>query len=375
MAIDRRQFLIGAGAFAAGLAGARNGFAVGEGYHWAGCFRAADGSDNFMAFAADGRAGPPVRLPGRGHGMTQRPGTGHAVVFARRPGTFANVIDPAAGRVLHRIATPAERHFQGHGAFTGDGRYLFTTENHYAKGRGVVGIHDAADGYKRIGEFAAQGVGPHETVMMPDGRTLAVSIGGILTHPDAGQAKLNLETMQPALVYIETATGKLLGDYRLAPDLHQLSIRHMAVNAAGTVVVVFQYQGAKTRLVPLVGIHAGEDAIALPSAPDTVTARLRHYCGSVAFERAGERFVVTSPRGNVATLWDARSRRFVAAHALNDVCGAAGAPEPGRFVLASGAGGAVLWPGVADADETLSGAAVRRAHWDNHLLALHRAAS
>jgi len=258
--------------------------------------------------------------------MSQRPGRAEIVVFARRPGTFAYVVDPAAGEVLCKIATPAERHFQGHGAFTGDGRYLFTTENHYTAGKGVIGIHDAADRYKRIGEFDAHGVGPHETVMMPDGRTLAVCIGGILTHPDAGRAKLNLETMQPALVYIETATGKRLGDYRLASALHQLSIRHMAVNGAGTVVVVFQFQGAKTRLVPLIGIHAGEDAIHLPEAPDTVTARLRHYCGSVAFDRTGERFVVTSPRGNVATLWDARDRRFLAAHALRDVCGAAGAP-------------------------------------------------
>ncbi|MEK9753140.1 MAG: DUF1513 domain-containing protein [Rhodospirillaceae bacterium] len=370
MAIERRGFLTattaGLGALAlsrfvaAGIAGRPR---------LAGCFRDTEG-DHLAMLSDDGIAVARVRLPGRGHGMAQRPLTGEVVVFARRPGTFALALDPESSEIVARIDSIAGHHFQGHGAFSADGRYLFTAENHYAKeGRGVVGNHDAADGYKRVGRFDAHGVGICDLALMPDGKTLALANGGILTHPGSGRAKLNLATMIPSLAYVETASGRLLADYRLAPESHQASIRHMAVNAEGT-VVVFQYAGAKTWLVPLVGIHAGEDAIQLPAAPEAVTAHMRHYCGSVASEPAGRRFAVTSPRGNLATFWDAAERKFLAAAEIADVCGAAAAGRDGRFYLASGAGGMVDALAAEGRARPLAAAWLGCVKWDNHLLAL-----
>jgi hypothetical protein len=375
MAIDRRRFLAGCAAGASALAlgawapagGARNAFA--------GCYRSADGLDHVAVLLSDGARAASVALPGRGHGMAERPardaGQGEVVVFARRPGTFALAFDVASGEVAKRFDSVSGHHFQGHGIFSPDGRYLFTAENHFAKGTGVVGIHDAADGYKCIGELEAHGIGIHDLAFMPDGKTLALANGGILTHPDSGRAKLNLATMRPSLAYVEAASGRLLADYRLADDLHQASIRHMAVNTQGTVVVVFQYEGVKTRLVPLVGIHTGEDAIHLPDAPAAVTAHMRHYCGSVAFDADGRHFAVTSPRGNFVTYWNAAERRYVGGLELADVCGAAAAGK-GGFYLSSGAGG------IVEAERAGSGRRLRpewlgRVKWDNHLLALDRA--
>lgn len=373
MAIDRRQFLTGCAAGASALAlGAWAPVAGVGNAAFAGCYRSADGKDHVAVLSADGADTASVVLPGRGHGMAERQGKGEVVVFARRPGTFALALDVASGEVAKRFDSVAGHHFQGHGIFSADGRYLFSAENHFAKGTGVVGIHDAADGYKRIGELDAHGIGTHDLCFMPDGKTLALANGGILTHPDSGRAKLNLATMRPSLAYVEAASGRLLADYRLADDLHQASIRHMAVNAQGTVVVVFQYEGAKTRLVPLVGIHAGEDAIQLPAAPAAVTARMRHYCGSVAFDAAGRHFAVTSPRGNFATFWNAAERRYVGDLELADVCGTAAVPEAGCFYLSSGAGG------IIEAEGDGSGRRLRPewlgwVKWDNHLLALGRA--
>jgi hypothetical protein len=54
----------------------------------------------------------------------------------------------------------------------------------------VLGVRDATDGYRQIGELASFGVGPHELVLMPDGATLAVANGGIRTHPGRDRAKL-----------------------------------------------------------------------------------------------------------------------------------------------------------------------------------------
>ena len=107
----------------------------------------------------------------------------------------------------------------------------------------MLGVRDATDGYRQIGELASFGVGPHELVLMPDGATLAVANGGIRTHPDRDRAKLNLDSMAPSLAYLDLADGKLRADYRLAEEHHQLSIRHLAVLGTGGVAIAMQYEG------------------------------------------------------------------------------------------------------------------------------------
>ena len=72
-----------------------------------------------------------VDLPVRGHDVTWSASAGRAVVFARRPGTFAVVFDPAGKAPPVTIASPAGRHFFGHGAFSADGRLLYATENDF----------------------------------------------------------------------------------------------------------------------------------------------------------------------------------------------------------------------------------------------------
>ena len=74
-------------------------------------------------------------LPDRGHAAAAHPERPEAVAFARRPGTFALVIDCAEGREVARLHSPEGRHFFGHGAFTPDGGLLFTTENLIADGQ------------------------------------------------------------------------------------------------------------------------------------------------------------------------------------------------------------------------------------------------
>ena len=70
-------------------------------------------------------------LPGRGHGIATSPKQREAIIFARRPG--AMVIDLQAGIFQTKITPPSDRHFYGHGVFSPDGLWLFTTENNYEK--------------------------------------------------------------------------------------------------------------------------------------------------------------------------------------------------------------------------------------------------
>ena len=98
------------------------------------------------------------------------------------------------------IASVAGRHFFGHGVFSPDGALLYATENDFENAAGMIGIYDARANFERIGEFPTHGVGPHELLLLDDGRTIAIANGGIETHPDFGRAKLNIPTMKPSFV-------------------------------------------------------------------------------------------------------------------------------------------------------------------------------
>ncbi|WP_179953941.1 DUF1513 domain-containing protein [Denitrobaculum tricleocarpae] len=301
-------------------------------------------------------------LPERGHGAALRPGTRDAVIFARRPGTFALVLDTGTGMTRQLIPSRRDRHFYGHGCYSRDGAILFATENDFDGERGVIGLYDARDGYRRVGEFPCHGIGPHEMALMPDGRTLVVANGGILTHPDAPRMKLNLAEMAPSIAFIDATSGDLLLRHTPPDELRQLSLRHLSVRGDGCVAAVAQWEGAVLEQPPLIALLDRDTGLRFQVAPPAVAPRMRNYCGSVAFSKDGERFAVSSPRGGLITIWggDGNYREAIA---LEDGCG-----------LAAGAGGFVFTSGRGVV--TSDGSREMRRHeeiaFDNHLIALNR---
>lgn len=330
-----------------------------------------DGGFGLAALAGDGAVAWDLPLPARGHAATIRPHTGEIVQFARRPGQFAIIVDRATGKQTGDIPNAPGRRFNGHGVFSADGRILYATENDYAGGRGVVGIYAAANGYHRIGELAAHGIGPHEIVRLSGRPVLALANGGILTHPDLPRLKLNLPTMRPALVYLDMRDGALMQEVNLPPALNQLSIRHLAVGHGDVVAIAMQYEGPDGDRVPLIAIHRpGTPHMQLLDLPEKLRRRMKQYCGSVSFDRTGRIFAVSAPRGNLVTFWDAERGTFLRAITLADGCAIAPDAAAGVFLVASGAGDLVRVHALSGMAEplALSGAAALR-RWDNHMLA------
>mgnify|MGYP001809710935 CR=1 FL=1 len=280
-----------------------------------------------------------MALAGRGHDIAVDAARRRIAVFARRPGYFAVIVDAASLAPLATIRPPAGHHFFGHGAFSADGRLLFATENAFTddQSRGVIGVYDAAGGFSRIGAFETHGMDSHEILLSPDGRTLVVANGGIETHPEFGRQKLNVATMRPSIVRIDSATGELLGETRLGDDLNQLSTRHMAFDGSGALWFGCQWEGEKGRRPPLVGrIDSEGRAMLLPFA-DTVAPLARNYIGSVVASRDGSAIAATSPIGGTVFVFDAERQRLAATHALRDGCGIAGS-EGDDFIASTGDG-------------------------------------
>jgi len=371
MVIDRRHVLNSLLALTGGLVcsltfKAALGVTAKDGHDQEQLFAAArkhlngDYSAALFSLSGDVRAIP---LPERGHDVAVRPYTQDVVVFARRPGNFAVRFCPDKNKKpLFFYARPG-RHFYGHGIFSADGRLLYTTENDFEAGQGIIGVWDATDNYRWIGEFQSYGIGPHDLALLDDGLTLVVANGGTETHPETGRQILNLAEMAPSLVYINAQTGDLIERAELPKSRHQLSIRHLSVANHNRVVFGCQYKGPAQHIQPLIGLHDRGGQIRLAHGPQDVLVGLKNYIGSVGVDRSGEIVAASSPRGNIITFWAASDGRYLGKRDLKDGCGIAPTHKQGRFLLTSGQGVAALGGVNAHASQTVKQFQTR---WDNH---------
>ena len=297
-------------------------------------------------------------LPARGHAAAAHPHRPQAVAFARRPGTYAVVVDCVNGSFSAMLTAPAGRHFYGHGVFSSDGGLLYTTENDYEAGRGCIGVWDVDSGYRRIDEWYSGGIGPHDIKRIPKSEILVIANGGIDTHPDSGRTKLNISTMRPNLSYVQG--GAIIEVAELGPAMHKSSIRHLAVSAAGKIAFGMQWQG--DGVVPaLVGQHRPGEKITLLQAPPDQTRNLQGYVGSICYTDGGDTIAVTSPRGGIVQFYHAQSGKLTGSTPISDVCGVAAIAD--RTLLTAGTGKVSTWTGmkeIASKTENL--------RWDNHLV-------
>ena len=374
MAIDRRSFLLGTVAAIAACPGAIAAveLAVDQpAVAFVSAARRTDGSFSIILLAADGAIVREVPLSDRGHDIALHPPTGRIVAFARRPGTFAVAFD-VHGTVEPQIFTAhTGRHFYGHGAFSRDGRLLYVSENNIAGACGVIGIYDVALAYKKIGEHASYGLGPHEIILLADGQTLAVANGGLDTVPEAGRENLNLDAMEPSLAFIDAATGVLRARHAMPPDLKRLSIRHIAEDLGGRVWFGGQWEGELTSAPPLIGFAGRDQPLQLikdtpQSQPRSDAAgglALKGYIGSLAASRDGRIIAASAPKAGRIVYIDADTGAIAGESLFKDGCGVAGVAET-EFAVTSGFGAFRYETARAD---VLSETQLNNLAFDNHL--------
>ena len=335
------------------------------------CAKNAEGEYVAVKITEDGQIKQQFTLADRGHGQAKSTRGGLAV-FARRPQTQLYLIDKAGK--MRVVYAPEDRHFFGHGVFSPDGKLLYTSENDFdnenVDATGVIGIWDVKQGVK-IGEFLSGGIGVHQLMLMPDGETLVIANGGILTHPDHPRRKLNLADMQPNLAFVNRKNGRLITKINLPNELNRLSIRHIDVTSKGMVAIAMQYQGGLPDEVPLIAIVSQNAQFEFVQAPLDLTKRHKQYVGSICFDKSGEFFAASSPRGNMVSFY-AENGQFLSVYEMNDVCAVAAAPTRYQFILASGMGEINLYNLTQKTAVKLHKPSPKASlyQWDNHMLAL-----
>ena len=350
--LDRRSFLAGAGAvWVATLLPARAEALASDDILFASAFMDSDHTYGFALVNPAGKIIAQQKLPDRGHSFAANGPDGKAVIFARRPGTFALAFDPRMRVEPALFSAPEGSHFYGHGLFSPDGKLLYATENAYETGQGQIGIYDAKHGFKRVGAFASGGIDPHDMVLMADGKTLCVANGGIVTHPDSGRQKLNLDTMKSVISFIDLNSGTLLESHELPAQLQRLSLRHMAADSSGAIWIGGQYEGDAANRPPLIARVGLGQKLVMPEFAPEMTNSFGNYIGSVAASTDGKRIAFTSPIGGTMLIVDAKTAAPLDTRIIPKVCGIA--PAGDDFLISTENGDM----GSQRHDE----------HWDNHI--------
>jgi hypothetical protein len=250
-----------------------------------------------------------ARVPARAHGCAVDPkDPQRALFFARRPGTSAYELLRDSMAVCTAFETPSGRHLAGHGVFSNDGDVLFTPEHDYERMRGVVAVRDARD-FSVLAEIDTRGIDPHEVAWLPNGRSLLVANGGIMTHPRTYRRKLNIPTMDPSLCVIDVASGACKEQWRL-PD-HLLSIRHLAVATDATVAVGLQYEGNPDEAPGIVAVYRPVDGLRVLDVAAHERRRFRGYVASIALSESRNLIAAACPYGSGVACWTLDARRYV----------------------------------------------------------------
>jgi uncharacterized protein len=322
-AIDRRALLIGTLTFvgAASLGGSR--VWAGDGIAYVAAARVGDGSFGVLMLRTDGSVARQIPLSGRGHDIAIHQPSGRVAVFARRPGTFAVSFELNQASEPFVFAPGEGRHYFGHGSFSNDGRLLYASENDIATGMGIIGVYDVARRFKKIGEHSTFGIGPHEIMLLADGKTIVAGNGGLDTTPDGGRENLNVESMVPSIAFIDAESGKLIAKHEMTGELRSLSIRHVTQDRSGVIWFGGQWEGNPGETPPQIVGSAGIDRAAKLIAPQSRGGDLKGYIGAMAVSIDGRTIAASAPKAGHVLYIDAASALIVGESDLKDVCGLA----------------------------------------------------
>lgn len=304
-------------------------------------------------------------VPTRAHGVWAE-ASGALLAVARRPGDWLLRWQPGRPSPVWSWSEP-DRAFNGHVIASADGQTLYTTETNLETGQGLIGLRNAAS-LEKTGEWPTHSMDPHELLLDSDG-SLLVANGGIPALPETGRLKLHLDRMDASLVRLDTRSGQLLGQWRLADK--RLSLRHLAWgpapvgSATGQRLLGIAVQGehddplAKAA-APVLAVFDGQQLRSHAASPEQA---LKGYGGDIAY--AGGSFAVSCPRANGVALWRAEGQ-WAGFLPLEEACALTTAPAPGTENALS------LWAGgrfaalARDEQGKTSNASLAALRLDNH---------
>jgi uncharacterized protein len=233
------------------------------------------------------------------HGIAIDPNDANRLVTFQKIGLGCCEIDLATRKVMRTIVPTEGRWFYGHGAFSSDGKLLYSTETVNSEERGVIGVRDAAT-FEYLGEFPTFGENPHDCHLIEDGKVLLVTNGG---------GALDSQ-LRPCVTWVEIDSHKLLDKREL--DSERFNTGHLCLAVDGGLAVVSApRKGLTDKDVGAVSLGRTHDHLQTMQEPRPVTSRMYGEALSVAIHEPTQIAAVTHPFGDMVTFWSMRTFDFL----------------------------------------------------------------
>ncbi len=239
---------------------------------------------------------PTTFLP---HGIAIDPHNPNRLVTFQKIGEGCCEIDLSTRQVLRTIPPTEDRWFYGHGAFSTDGKLLYSTETVNSEERGVIGVRDAAT-FAYLGEFPTFGENPHDCHLIEDGKVLLVTNGGG-----------GLDTpLRPCVTWVDVESRKLLDKREL--DSERFNTGHLCLASDGGLAVVSApRKGLTDKDIGAVSLGRSHDHLQTMQEPAGVTSRMTGEALSVAIHEPTQVAAVTHPFGDMVTFWSMHTFTFL----------------------------------------------------------------
>lgn len=270
----------------------------------------ADGTQRFALAVVDLDAPAPeaelIPLSFLAHGIAIDPGDPTRAAVFEKKGPGACLVDLRARTVLRPIPTPPTRRFYGHGAFSTDGRLLYTTESLVERAfAGVLVVRDAQT-LTELGTVPTHGASPHDCQLVDGGKTMVVANGGGPIKND-GNSDADSDadgTAAASVTYVDLASERLLD--RVLLDSPRFNAGHVAVTAAGDLALVSAPRDglpSPNQQLGAVTLRPRGGAARTIKEPQAVAQRMLGETLSVCVSEADRVVLATHPLGNCVSMW------------------------------------------------------------------------
>jgi hypothetical protein len=283
-------------------------------------------------------------LPARGHDVAVHPSKPLLVSVARRPGQFLILIEAGSGKQLQLLTVENNLKLNGHAVWFGD--FLLVSASDRDRSTMVLLKFELKENaLTLVSESHYDYIGPHEMVIR--GNDLVIAVGGLKT---AGRDVLNRNEFNSAVVIVDIQTMQVTQSYP-APTDH-VSLRHLCIDAEGTVFVAGRYQLESERSECLL-FKLTDSGYEPFKREATYWTRLKGYIGSI--EVMNGEVIATSPRAHWLGKFDSKTLTLNSQMLSHDICALA---HDDNDVLVAGCGTGKLW---------LNKVAINtHVIWDNH---------
>lgn len=237
-------------------------------------------------------------VPYEVHLATLSPDKNSILVCSRKPGASLLKYD-LNGNIIAELKPIKNQHFEGHGIFTLDEKYIFATASDYEKGQGKLLKLNSQD-LSLIEEFSSGGIGPHELVWQSD-RTIAIANTGVLTHPNSGREILNLSSIQSTVVLFDSQKEEIIHQWQVPQP--GLSARHLDCMDNGDLVIGCQYKKQDQRPACIAFARKKQELIFADQKNEMLHWNMKGYTASIKSIPNTHQALISNPRGHLLTQW------------------------------------------------------------------------